>query len=274
MEVKYDTIGKDYNATRQADPYLVSRLLALLQPQPGKIYLDIGCGTGNYTCALAGEGMDLVGVEPSVKMLADAKLKHRGIDWLIGSAEEIPAADQTFDGIVATLTVHHWTNIRKAFIELNRVLKDNGRIVMFTSTPEQMKGYWLNYYFPKMLAASIMQMPSLAIIQEAATEATFTITGTELYFVRNDLKDCFLYVGKSRPACYFNDQIRQGISSFSSLSSTEEVKQGLAKLRNDIDNKAFDRVKAEYDNDLGDYLFIVFEKQAGNNHQQVTSSLG
>ena len=233
----------------------------MLRPQNDKLYLDIGCGTGNYTCVLADKGLNFIGVEPSEKMLNEAKSKNQNIKWLNGTAEQLPADDKTFDGIIATLTIHHWTDIKKAFTELNRVLEDNGRIVMFTSTPEQMKGYWLNHYFPEMLYSSIVQMPSLDLIQKATEEAKLKISGIEKYFIKDDLKDCFLYVGKNSPERYFDEQIRHGISSFSSLANTDEVKQGLKELRNDIDNNAFKHIKDQYKNDLGDYLFITIDKK-------------
>lgn len=261
MEVKYDKIGTGYNSTRQADPYLTNRLFSLLRPQNNKLYLDIGCGTGNYTSVLADKGLNFIGVEPSEKMLNEAKSKNQDIKWLNGTAEQIPADDKTFDGIIATLTIHHWTDIKKAFAELNRVLADNGRIVLFTSTPEQMKGYWLNYYFPKMLYSSVVQMPSLDMLQKATDESKLKINRIEKYFIKDDLKDCFLYVGKNCPERYFDEQIRQGISSFSSLANIDEVKQGLTELRNDIDNNAFEQIKDQYENDLGDYLFITIGKK-------------
>jgi predicted TPR repeat methyltransferase len=71
-EVKYDKIGIGYNSTRQADPYLTERLLYHLQPKNNKLYLDIGCGTGNYTCALDDKGISFIGVEPSGEMLREA----------------------------------------------------------------------------------------------------------------------------------------------------------------------------------------------------------
>lgn len=261
MEVKYDKIGTGYNSTRQADPYLTSRLFSLLQPQNDKLYLDIGCGTGNYTSILADKGLNFIGVEPSEKMLSEAKSKNQNIKWLNGTAEQIPIDHKTFDGIIATLTIHHWTDIKRAFIELNRVLADNGRIIIFTSTPEQMKGYWLNHYFPKMLYSSIIQMPSLDTIQNAADEAKLKISEIEKYFIKDDLKDCFLYVGKNNPERYFDEQIRHGISSFSSLANINEVKQGLTKLKNEIDNNEFEQIKEQYKNDLGDYLFITIDKK-------------
>ena len=260
IEVKYDKIGTGYNSTRQADPYLTSRLFSLLRPRNDKLYLDIGCGTGNYTCILADKGLNFTGVDPAEKMLAKAKSRIQKVKWLHGTAEQIPTGDRTFDGIIATLTIHHWTDIKKAFTELNRVLADNGRIVIFTSTPEQMKGYWLNHYFPKMLYSSIVQMPSLDTVQNAADEARLKISGIEKYLVRDDLKDCFLYVGKNMPEYYFDEQIRGGISSFSSLANVDEVKQGLTKLRSDLDNDRFGQIKAQYESELGDYLFMVIEK--------------
>lgn len=261
MEAKYDKIGTGYNSTRQADPYLTDRFFSLLRPQIGKRYLDIGCGTGNYINALANKGLHFIGVEPSEKMLSEAKLHNPSITWLSGTAEHIPADDQAFDGIIATLTIHHWTDIKKAFTELNRVLTDNGRIVIFTSTPEQMKGYWLNHYFPKMLYASIVQMPSLDTILKATDEAELKISGIEKYFIKEDLQDCFLYVGKNKPECYFDEQIRHGISSFSSLANIDEVKQGLTKLRKDIDNSEFEQIQKQYGNNLGDYLFLTIDKK-------------
>lgn len=261
QDVTYDKIGIGYNSTRQADPYLLVRLLSHLQPKADRLYLDIGCGTGNYTISLANKGFNFVGVEPSKKMLNEAKSQNQDIIWLNGTAEQIPANDKAFDGIVGTLTIHHWADLEKAFTELNRVLAENGRLVLFTSSPEQMKGYWLNHYFPKMLDSSIIQMPSLAEIQQAIAQKALKITSVEKYFIKDDLKDCFLYVGKNNPERYFDEQIRHGISSFSSLANIEEVKQGLSKLRNDIENQTFDKIKDQYANELGDYLFLTIQKE-------------
>jgi ubiquinone/menaquinone biosynthesis C-methylase UbiE len=257
----YNNIGLEYNSTRQADPYIAEKLFQFLSPKTNQLYLDIGCGTGNYTIALANKGLNFYGVEPSKKMLNTAKSQNQEINWLIGQAEQIPADGNMFDGCIATLTIHHWTDIEKAFKELYRVLKGNGKIVFFTSTPEQMQGYWINYYFPKTLKDAIKQMPSFETIKNAATNAGFVIRATDKYFVKDNLKDCFLYVGKNRPELYFDETIRKGISSFSVLSNIEEVNSGLSSLYKDIKTGEFKGIQSKFDNDSGDYLFIIAEKE-------------
>jgi len=256
----YNRIGKGYNSTRKADPYITQRLLDLLSAKEGDLYVDIGCGTGNYTHEFASKGINIYGVEPSENMLEIAKQQSGSVKWLLGSAENIPVKDALFDGCTAILTIHHWTNLKSAFLELKRVLKSHGQLLVFTSTPEQMQGYWLNHYFPEMMARSICRMPAINYIEQIAIEARFSITSTEKYAVQPDLQDHFLYSGKLNPSLYFEKNIRMGISSFASLANRIEVKEGLSKLRKDIDANSFENIQGRYENNLGDYLFILFEK--------------
>lgn len=194
-------------------------------------------------------------------MIRVAQSKNSYITWLQGTAEQIPLNNETIDGIIATLTIHHWTNLEISFQEIKRVLNEIGRVVLFTSTPEQMKGYWLNHYFPRMLEISIEQMPSLETIHHIATTVGFTSITTENYFVRDDLQDSFLYVGKDKPDIYLSEEFRQGISSFTLFSNESELKNGLLNLSADIRSGKFKEIQKQYDNELGDYLFISMRKK-------------
>lgn len=257
MQPKYDKIGIQYNQTRKSDAHLTSRLLHHLKPKKSGLYLDIGCGTGNYTDALQQKGFQFVGIDPSNKMLAKAKLKNLQIDWRIGLADKTGLETNSIDGIIASLTIHHWTDLDRAFAELHRVIKSTHKLVIFTSTPKQMKGYWLNHYFPKMMDASIFQMPSMEKVEKAMTSSGFEIIQAENYSIKPDLQDQFLYCGKENPELYFDINVRNGISSFSSLANKQEVEQGLAKLRKDIDSGKIKKVQASHQNEEGDYLFVV-----------------
>lgn len=261
MEVKYDKIGLDYNSTRKADPFLTEKIIEHLSHVEGGIYLDIGCGTGNYTHELNKQGLQLIGIDPSAKMLEQAKLKNYNIDWRMGTAENTDMPHNFADGVIGTLTIHHWTDLQKGFSEIQRVLKPQGKVVIFTSTPEQMKGYWLNHYFPKMLRDSMLQMPSLKRVEEAMLQGPLQILGIDKYFVQPNLQDKFLYCGKHSPELYLNRQIRNGISSFSSLANRNEIEQGLIALKKDIESGMINKIIDSWRNNIGDYLFIIGKKQ-------------
>ncbi|WP_299115919.1 class I SAM-dependent methyltransferase [uncultured Winogradskyella sp.] len=260
MSTKYNKIGINYNQTRKANPFLTEQLLKHLNPTKNGLYLDIGCGTGNYTNEFQKSGFTFIGIDPSIEMLQKARQRNQNIQWQIGTAENTNLTQSSIDGIIGTLTIHHWTNLSRAFSELNLVLKPNGKIVLFTSTPQQMMGYWLNHYFPKMLDDSMVQMPSLQTVKDAMISAGLKITATEAYNIKPDLQDQFLYCGKQNPELYFDDNIRQGISSFSALANKDEVEKGLKNLRMDIDSGKINDLVKSYENGLGDYLYIIAEK--------------
>lgn len=260
MAIKYDDIGINYNASRQADNYLAERLLHHLNPKPNGLYLDIGCGTGNYTNKLQQKGYNFIGIDPSKEMLKKANLLNPNIDWRLGQAENLSLSSKSFDGIIGSLTIHHWTDLEKGFKALYRVLKDDCNLVIFTSTPNQMTGYWLNHYFPTMMKDSMLQMPTLKLIKSALKQAGFSSFNTEPYSIKPDLKDLFLYSGKHNPKLYLKQNVRRGISSFSSLANADEVETGLKYLEADIKTNKIDEIIKSYKNDLGDYLFIVSKK--------------
>ena len=252
----YNQIGNGYNLTRSADPYIAERLYEAVFSGTDGSYLDIGCGTGNYAIALSEKGLSISGIDPSDKMLASAKERCTNIRWHNGSAENLHFADKTFTGIVGMLTLHHWQDIPAGFKEMHRVIQPGGKVAFFTSEPEQMKGYWLNHYFPGMLQQSIRQMPSVESLGDAASDAGFKVLPTEKYSIKADLKDHFLYVGKDRPEIYLDKVIRDGISSFAALANAEEVERGLFQLESDINSGKFNQVKALYQNDIGDYMIF------------------
>lgn len=45
----YDKIGKTYDQTRKADSEITAKIISFLSPKENGCYLDVGCGSGNYT---------------------------------------------------------------------------------------------------------------------------------------------------------------------------------------------------------------------------------
>ncbi|HEV7423679.1 MAG TPA: class I SAM-dependent methyltransferase, partial [Candidatus Paceibacterota bacterium] len=75
-----------------------------------------------------------------------------------------------------------------------------------------------------------------------------------------DLEDHFLYSGKMNPAIYLNDHFRKGISSFAELDDQNEIIAGLKNLDSDIGSGHIKTIQEDFQNNNGDYIFIVLEK--------------
>jgi ubiquinone/menaquinone biosynthesis C-methylase UbiE len=256
----YNSIAEGYNRTRQADATITEKLSSFVKQNQIDCFVDIGCGTGNYTIELAKKGGVWYGLEPSISMLDEASKKYLNINWIQGSAESMNFPECYFSGAIATLTIHHWSDLQKSFQKISSVLNHQAHLVIFTSTPEQMAGYWLNHYFPEMLKKSIEKMPSLQLLTKYAAESNLKLIVKEPYFVDNELMDLFLYSGKHNPKIYFQKDVQNGISSFSMLANQEEITYGLKQLSKDLRIGQFEKIKNKYANNFGDYTFVVFEK--------------
>ncbi len=255
----YNTIGQNYDITRKADPGLVKELIKLMNATSAGHYLDIGCGSGNYTGSLASNRIKMSGLDYSDEMLKKARNKFPDLDFYQGSALEMPFEMNCFDGAICIMATHHIGDNPGTFAEVHRVLRA-GSFVIFTATPEQIETYWLHHYFPTMIANYIARMRSYESIKSDLEAAGFKKVSRQLYFINNDLQDCFLHAGKYRPEIYLNPAVRDGISTFHLLISEQELKEGLAKLEADIKSNAISEIIAKYESTLGDYTLIIGEK--------------
>ena len=257
----YDRIGKGYDTTRCADPYITGRLAELLAFGTGDICLDLACGSGNYTTALASHGGTWYGIDASTEMIDRARGKTSSVHWTLGDVAALPFDSETFDRTMCTLAIHHFPAPGAACAEVYKVLRPGGRFVLFTALPEQMERYWLRNYFPKAMDRSIAQMPSFEHVAGALRSAGFSIISTEPYEIQPDIQDLFLYSGKHRPELYLDPTVRAGISTFAALADEEEIREGCLRLEADIKTGRIHEVAAEYIHDGGDYLFIVAHKE-------------
>lgn len=261
MKPLYDRIGPSYDQTRAPDPGIVATLVRAIKPRQDGRYLDVACGTGNYTIALGGCGLNLTGVDASAKMLAAAQVKSPSSNWVEGLAQELPFEDGAFDGAMCTLAIHHFQDLNGAFSEIIRVIS-RGCFVIFTAGKAQMGNYWLSHYFPQMMRQSIEQMPEVADVKQVLVSVGFENIKSMPWSIPKRPIDHFLYCGKHQPELYLESHIRSGISSFQNPDFQEEIDKGLFSLRSDLNSGAHQAITERYSSDLGDYTFIVCEKLA------------
>jgi len=260
VNITYDKIGDSYDFTRKADPKIVARFRDLLNIKRDKNYLDIACGTGNYTIEMAKIGGKWSAFDHSEKMLKEARPKSVSIRWDRFDVENTNYKSDFFDGVICSLAIHHFPDLYPVFKEIARVLKPKANFIIFTTTPEQMSSYWLSHYFPIMMEKSIAQMPSQKLVTDALEQNNLVVNLIDPFFIYLEITDFFLYSGKQRPQMYLSPSIRAGISSFRNLCPEQELKNGLKQLKSDIKSCAISEVMVKYKNKIGDYIFIVASK--------------
>lgn len=104
-----------------------------LEIKPQDWILDLGCGTGTLIQDL----LDLVpeakfvGLDISGEMLNIAKCKlPDSVDLLLGSADNLPFPNESFDTVISTNAFHYFQNPYQVIQEAKRILKPKGRLVI------------------------------------------------------------------------------------------------------------------------------------------------
>lgn len=120
----WDAAG--YAAHAPFVPELGAPLVGLLAPQPGERILDIGCGDGTLTLALAEAGATVVGIDASPEMVAAAKA--RGLDARVADAAALPFVAE-FDAAFSNAALHWVPDHDAAVAGMARALKPGGRAV-------------------------------------------------------------------------------------------------------------------------------------------------
>ncbi|CAN7286170.1 class I SAM-dependent methyltransferase [Rossellomorea sp. LjRoot5] len=229
----YNQIGKTYNTTRKADPRITQMILQQLKLEPSATILDIGAGTGNYSYELSDKGYHVIALEPSEIMRTQGR-QHRNLTWKEGAAEQIPLEDASVDGIICTLASHHFHDLSLSFQEMRRVLKENGKIVIFTLDPRLCEDEcWLfDYFGPVLKDAYRIHPPVKELSQLLAEQIERTVTMVP-YPLPHDLVDQFFFTGWRTPERYLDRDFQQGTSP---LAKGDEVNRCLEHLQNDLEN--------------------------------------
>jgi ubiquinone/menaquinone biosynthesis C-methylase UbiE len=115
----------------------LERLKALVGLRHPARALDLGCGAGHVSFALAQGGAErITAYDPSREMLAvvaqASATRDFGhvIDTRVGAAEVLPFEANTFDLVVTRYSAHHWANVPQALAECARVMVPGGRLVV------------------------------------------------------------------------------------------------------------------------------------------------
>ncbi|HKI20581.1 MAG TPA: class I SAM-dependent methyltransferase, partial [Isosphaeraceae bacterium] len=82
---------------------IMDRILGLMNPSPGSLFLDAGCGVGDHSARLGRRGLRCIGVDISETILDEArqKISREGSDEMVSfqpeKLEQLSFADDSFD---------------------------------------------------------------------------------------------------------------------------------------------------------------------------------
>jgi ubiquinone/menaquinone biosynthesis C-methylase UbiE len=113
--------------------------------------LDLGCGTGRYSGALAEHfHTRVIGVDPSAKMLAEARMKAAGeIRYVRACAESLPFMQCSIEMVFMSMVFHHLNDPLRAARECHRVLRPGAIVCLRAATIEQIDRYAYVPFFPE-----------------------------------------------------------------------------------------------------------------------------
>jgi ubiquinone/menaquinone biosynthesis C-methylase UbiE len=107
----------------------LTRILALVGEDAIGHGVDVACGTGMSTIALAEHASSVVGIDASPEMLHAAR-RAPGVWYLLGSAERLPFIDESVDAVTCCSGVH-WFDQTRFFAELHRVLRPHAWVGLY-----------------------------------------------------------------------------------------------------------------------------------------------
>jgi ubiquinone/menaquinone biosynthesis C-methylase UbiE len=117
----------------------LAALRAIAQGMRSPRVLDLGCGAGHASFAVAPAAQSVVAYDLSAQMLevVAGASRERGLQNISthqGDAGKLPFADASFDLVVTRYSAHHWPDVQAALHEVRRVLRPGGRFVAIDIT--------------------------------------------------------------------------------------------------------------------------------------------
>jgi len=183
----FDSLASRYAELRTDETFdraVIARAVEL-GALSGRRVLDVGCGPGATVRRLASEfGVEAVGVDPSERMIETARAG--GGEFHVGGAEALPFQAGSFDAATMRM-VAHLLDRPRAFAEIRRVLRPDGRLVITTIDPRVLDSHWLTAYFPSYASIDRARFPNGDGLERQLHAADFSVVKIDPYTLHRSL---------------------------------------------------------------------------------------
>ena len=226
MDYDKTSMPTAYDAGRGYSPAVLSLWLNVISRwvPKGSVseILDIGCGTGRYSTALAAHfSARVIAVDPSEKMLAEARKKAtEAVRYARASAESLPFPDSSMDMVFMSMVFHHFDDPDQAVRECRRVLRRGGTVCLRAATIDRIESYPYVPFFPRSSSILRNDLQSQAVIETVFVSAGFQPVSHEL--IRSEAAGNWTA---------YADKIAFRADSILVQLSHQEFQEGLAALR-------------------------------------------
>jgi demethylmenaquinone methyltransferase/2-methoxy-6-polyprenyl-1,4-benzoquinol methylase len=171
------------------DYYWRSRLVKKANISNEDIILDVATGTGDVAFNIASRAKHVTGLDIASEMIKIAnqkksKKRFDNIDFLVGDGEKLPFEDKSFDIITISFGFRNIADQQKALQEFNRVLKDNGKLLILEFSQPKSKFFGMFYRF-----YSYKVMPAIASLITKKYAYEYLPESIDMFSTRSEIKN-------------------------------------------------------------------------------------
>jgi ubiquinone/menaquinone biosynthesis C-methylase UbiE len=145
LKQSWSSVSEHYDRmSAELFPPITSAFLSFIQLRPGQLVLDVACGPGALTQAVAravGPSGRVVGVDlaPGMIKIAASRAGERNLEYREMSAEELDLPDHLFNAVLCQLGLMLFARPEAALREMTRVVKKGGTVAcLVQGSPDRM----------------------------------------------------------------------------------------------------------------------------------------
>lgn len=140
----FDRVWESVPAGAEPERFELRRTLLLAEVSPGQRVLDVGCGEGEFTAALAAAGARPIGIDVADEPLRRGHAAHPELDLrLVAENGPLPFEAASFEVVWAGEVLEHVVEVVGVLDELARVLAPGGRLLATTPNHSLLEVLWL-----------------------------------------------------------------------------------------------------------------------------------
>lgn len=224
-DADYGMIGSGYRQFRRPEPEFARAIQTALGD--ARHIVNVGAGAGSYEP----DDREVIAVEPSAAMRAQRMIDQAPV--VDASAEALPFADDAFDAVMSTFSIHQWQNLDAGLREMRRVAR--GPVVIMTCDPERVERFWLRDFAPEVIGTEARRYPSL----ERITACLGGVVEVESLPIPFGCVDGFSEAFFGRPEMFLDPGVRKANSAWSFVSEDSALRS-VRSLEHSLNDGSWD----------------------------------